>query len=138
MTPLPTMNYKHDLKAMISYKFPHNDNKMIILVNIKEYQLVQTVSSIQAQCSPPPPPLFYWGGGGVEPLTNFLKRGDLTETQFLEGGDIFQGGCNFSTKNKLKSEILMTKKLTNKNSLLCDNLELNCKILTKNLVTFKR
>ena len=32
----------------------------------------------------------------------------------------------------------MTKKLTNKNSLLCGNLELNWEILTKNLVTFKR
>ena len=25
------------------------------------------------------------GGGGVEPPTKFLKRGDLTGTQFLEG-----------------------------------------------------
>ena len=91
--------------------------------------------------TPPPLPPAYSVGGGVEPPTNFLKRGDLTEPQFLEGGDIFQvfrGGCNFSTKNKLKPEILRTKKLTNKNSLLCGNLELNWEILAKNLVTFKR
>ena len=28
------VNYKHDLKAIISYEFPYNDNKMIILMNI--------------------------------------------------------------------------------------------------------
>ena len=38
----------HDLKAIISYEFPYNDNKMIILILYKsvEYQLVQTVSRI--------------------------------------------------------------------------------------------
>ena len=43
-----SQNYKHDLKAIISYEFPYNDNKMIflwILYKSAEYQLVQTVSS---------------------------------------------------------------------------------------------
>ena len=40
---------KYDLKAIISNKFPYNDNKIIILILYEsaEYQLVQTVSSIQ-------------------------------------------------------------------------------------------
>ena len=28
------VNYKHDLKASISYELPYNDNKIIILMNI--------------------------------------------------------------------------------------------------------
>ena len=28
------VNYKHDLKAIISYEFTDNDNKIIILMNI--------------------------------------------------------------------------------------------------------
>ena len=28
------VNYKHDLKVIISYKFPCNDSKMITLMNI--------------------------------------------------------------------------------------------------------
>ena len=28
-----TKTYKHDLKAIISYEFPNNDNKMTILTN---------------------------------------------------------------------------------------------------------
>ena len=56
------------------------------------------------------------GGGGVETPTKFSKRGGLTGPQLLEGvagkegGDFFQGGCNFHIKNKLKSEIFNDKK----------------------------
>ena len=49
-------------------------------------------------------------GGRVEPPTKFSKRGGLTGPQLLEGGDFFQGGCNFHIKNKLKSEIFNDKK----------------------------
>ena len=53
------------------------------------------------------------GGMGkrVEPPTKFSKWGDFTGSQFLEvgcwqkGGDLFQGGCSFYIKYKLKSEI---------------------------------
>ena len=54
---------------------------------------------------------------GVEPPTNFSKRGDLTGPQLLEGGcweiggGFFQGGgLQFLHKNKLKSEIFNNKK----------------------------
>ena len=58
------------------------------------------------------------GEGGLSLLPNFQKGGDLTGPPFLEGGcwegggDFFQGGgdCNFSTKNKLKSEMFNEKK----------------------------
>ena len=50
------------------------------------------------------------GGGGVELPAKFSKRGILTGPQLLEGGDFFQGGCNFHIKNKLKSEIFNDKK----------------------------
>ena len=55
---------------------------------------------------PPPVP---FSGGGVEPPTKFSNRGNLTGPQSLEGdwwerGDeLFEGGCNFQEKNKLKS-----------------------------------
>ena len=55
-------------------------------------------------------------GWGVEPPTKFSKRGSLTGPQLLEGGcwerggDFFQGGLQFSHKNKLKSEIFNDKK----------------------------
>ena len=74
------------------------------------------------------PPFF---AGGVEPPTKFSKRGGLTGPQLLEGGDFFQGGCNFHIKNKLKSEIFNDKSLEANN---CSNWE----ILPKSLVTFKR
>ena len=54
--------------------------------------------------------------GRVEPPTKFSKRVGLTGPQLLEGvagkegGDFFQGGCNFHIKNKLKSEIFNNKK----------------------------
>ena len=60
----------------------------------------------------PPPFLQGW----VEPPTKFSKRGGLAGTQLLEGvagkegGDFFQGGLQFSHKNKLKSEIFNDKK----------------------------
>ena len=65
---------------------------------------------------PPPPPLSARDGLSLQP--NFQKGvGALTGTPFLEGvagkeggGDFFQGGCNFSTTNKLKSEILNDQK----------------------------
>ena len=54
--------------------------------------------------------------------------GGLRGSQFLEGvagkegGDLFQGGCSFYIKNKLKSEILNNKKkFINKNAFLCYN-----------------
>ena len=62
-------------------------------------------------------PPFYYGGVGVEPVTQFSKRGGLTRTQFLEGGcrerrdDLFQEDCNFYIKNKRKSEIFNDKGL---------------------------
>ena len=49
---------------------------------------------------------------------------------------IFKGGCSFYIKNKLKSEIF-----NNKKGLLTKQFFsafLNCDILAKNLVTFKR
>ena len=55
------------------------------------------------------------GGGGLNLLPDFQKGGGLTGPQFLEGGcwerggDFFQGGCNFLTKDKLKSEIFNDK-----------------------------
>ena len=61
----------------------------------------------------PPPPT----GGGVWTSNQiFQKRRGLTGPQLLEGvagkegGDFFQGGCNFHIKNKLKSEIFNDKK----------------------------
>ena len=50
------------------------------------------------------------GAGGVEG-----EGGGLTGFQFLNGGccergdEIFQGGCSFYIKNKLRSEILNNK-----------------------------
>ena len=63
-----------------------------------------------------PPFLQRRGGGEVQPPTKFSKWGGLTGPQRLEGvagkerGDLFQGGLQFSHKNKLKSEIFNDKK----------------------------
>ena len=65
------------------------------------------------------------GEGGVEPPIKFSKRGGLTGSQLLlegacweSGGWLFPGGCNFYTKNKLKSKIFNDKKkFINKNIL---------------------
>ena len=61
-----------------------------------------------------PPPIC---SGWVEPPTKFSKRlGSLTGPQILDGGcwerggDFFQGGLQFSYKNKLKSEIFNDEK----------------------------
>ena len=64
------------------------------------------------------PPFMQGGeGGGVEPPTEFLKRGSLKRPQFLEWGCWERGrwlssggGCNFHIKNKPKSEIFNDKK----------------------------
>ena len=71
----------------------------------------------------PPPPLFLLGGWVSYQI---VKKGDLTGSQFLEGGcwKIFeQGGGgwgehSFYIKNKLKSEILNEKKTKNQNAYL--------------------
>ena len=60
-------------------------------------------------------------------LPNFQKKGgDQQDLSFQrgvagkEGGNFFQGVCNFYIKNKLKSEIFNNKKkFVNKNILLC-------------------
>ena len=63
-----------------------------------------------------PPPPFFQGEEEVEPPTKFSKGAGLTGSQLLEGiagkegGDLFQGGCNFHIKNKLKSQIINDKK----------------------------
>ena len=57
-----------------------------------------------------------FSAGEFEFPTKFSKRVGLTGPQLLEGvagkegGDFFQGGCNFHIKNKLKSEIFNDKK----------------------------
>ena len=55
-------------------------------------------------------------GGGVEPPTKFSKRGKLDRISIFRGvagkeGWPFSGGLQFLHKNKLKSEILLTKKV---------------------------
>ena len=64
-----------------------------------------------------PPPLSAGGGGGGGPLTKFLKEGlgrtsNLSGELLEEGGNFFQGGCNFYKKKKpsLKSEIFNGEK----------------------------
>ena len=75
--------------------------------------------------------------GGVDPPTNFSKRGVLTRPQLLkgvagkEGVTFFRVGCNFHIKNKLKSEIFNGKKVYRQKYF-------SPSILPKNLVTFKR
>ena len=56
-------------------------------------------------------------GGGGEPPTKFSKRrGGLDRALIFSGGcwgrggDLFEGGCNFYIKHKLKSEIFNDKK----------------------------
>ena len=53
-------------------------------------------------------------------------------------GDFFQGACSFYIKNKLKSQIFNDKKsLSAKMFFSVTTINLNWKILTKNLATFK-
>ena len=63
-------------------------------------------------CTPP----FCWEEGGVEPPTEFLKRGGLDRFSILrgvaekKGVDFFrERGCSFFIKNKLNLKYLMTK-----------------------------
>ena len=62
------------------------------------------------------PSPFCRGGGRGWDSNQVFKKGGLTGPQLLEGvagkegGDFFQGGCNFHIKNKLKSEIFNDKK----------------------------
>ena len=56
-----------------------------------------------------------------------------------EGGDFFQGGCNFHISNKLKSETFNDKKsLLAKIFFSVITKNANSEILPKNVVTFKR
>ena len=72
-------------------------------------------------CTPPPFLLGVGGSGGLNPLLNFQKGGawqDLSpqisgSQRVVAGkdrGDVFQRGCSFYIKNKLKSEIFNDKK----------------------------
>ena len=83
--------------------------------------------------------------GAIEPPTKFSKKGEgLDRISILEGDcwkrkdDLFQGGgyCLHKIKSNLK--YLMTKKAYKKMFLSVITKNLNCKILTKNLVIFKR
>ena len=87
--------------------------------NIAKKGDIQNVRSLEIPkfcivCNPPPP--FFQGEEEVEPPTKFSKGAGLTGSQLLEGiagkegGDLFQGGCNFHIKNKLKSQIINDKK----------------------------
>ena len=75
---------------------------------------------------PPPPTPLSAGGVGT----------GVTESQFLEEGDIFQGSCSFYVKNTFKSEIFNGKKSLEK--IFFSVINKNLRILTKNLVTFKK
>ena len=92
------------------------------------------------------PPL---SAGGLSLQPNFQKGGrwggGLTGPQLLkgvagkEGGDFFQGGCNFHISNKLKSETFNDKKsLLAKIFFSVITKNANSEILPKNVVTFKR
>ena len=73
-------------------------------------------------------------GGGVEPPTQFLKRGGLDRNSIFRRGSSF-----YIKKNKLKSEIFNDKKsLLTKMFFSVITKNLNQKILSKNLVFFKR
>ena len=81
-------------------------------------------------------------------LESFQKgggEGDLTGPLFLKGGcwerggDFFQGGCNFLTKNELKSGLFNEKKgLYTRMLCSVETKNSNWDIFAKNLVTFKR
>ena len=61
-----------------------------------------------------PPPI---SAGGLNLLPNFQKGGGLDRTSVFRGdcwergGDFFQGGFNFSTKNRLTSGMFHEKKV---------------------------
>ena len=56
-----------------------------------------------SKCAPPS-----LSAGRVEPPTKF-SEGGLDRTSAFRGGDFFQGGCNFHTKNKSKLIQLLLK-----------------------------
>ena len=64
-----------------------------------------------------PLPPFLLGEGGLNLQPNFQKGGGLDRTLVFRGellvkrGWLFSGGCNFLTKNKLKSGIFNDKKM---------------------------
>ena len=81
--------------------------------------------------------------GGVNLLSNFEKGGlDRTSTlrrSLLEKREVtfFRGGCNFYKKNK-QIEMFNNKKVYKQIFFSVITKNSNWKILTKNLVTFKR
>ena len=82
-------------------------------------------------CIPP----FYFGEG-LNILPDFQKGGPWQDLNF-QRGDLLQGVAAF-TWLKLKSEIFNGKKVYNQNAFSVITKNLNCEILTKNLVTFNR
>ena len=79
--------------------------------------------------------------GRVECSTKFSKRWDFTGSQFLKGvGGLkrvtfFRGRVQFLLKNKLNLKYLMAKTEV---FLFVITKNFNWKVLTKNLITFKR
>ena len=93
------------------------------------------------------PPFCRKGGGGWgETSTGFSKKRGwgLGRTSIFRGGcwergaDLFQLGCSFYIKNKLKSEIFYYKKVYKQIFFSMITKNLDWKTLTKNSVTFKR
>ena len=93
------------------------------------------------------PPFCRKGGGGWgETSTGFSKKRGwgLGRTSIFRGGcwergaDLFQLGCSFYIKNKLKSEIFYYKKVYKQMFFSMITKNLDWKTLTKNSVTFKR
>ena len=69
-------------------------------------------------------------------LPDFQKGGPSQDLNF-QRGDLLQGVAAF-TWLRLKSEIFNGKKVYNQNAFSVITKNLNCEILTKNLVTFNR
>ena len=75
---------------------------------------VKGIHEVGIVCTPPP---FCWGKGGWTSNQIFKKGGGLDRTLVFRGellvkrGWLFSGGCNFLTKNKLKSGIFNDKKM---------------------------
>ena len=81
-------------------------------------------------------PPFWCGeeGGGWASYQSFKRGLDFC---FERGGDFFQGGWSFYMKNK-SMKYLMTKEVYKQMFFSVITKKLNWKVLTKNLVTFKR
>ena len=73
-------------------------------------------------------------GGGWASYQSFKRGLDFC---FERGGDFFQGGWSFYMKNK-SMKYLMTKEVYKQMFFSVITKKLNWKVLTKNLVTFKR